>query len=307
MKKSIKKIIILCLSAFFLVPLFSQGKNTTIEKRCPGLASGALKSATMGELPAGIILKSKGITISKSDINADITANKPELRQQLDIYKFFVLEQNAIGKILPVFAKEKLASMGKTTSGLDDNTLIQQFFSIITEKITMPESELKKFYNENKSMMGGAPYTSVKSQIENHLLGQKKQEEVSKYVDRLGESIPITISKSWALAQCKKEKDNPVAKARASGLPTLVEFGAKGCVPCDMMQPVLDNLEVKYKGRLNIVFIHVGEQQILGSKYGVRSIPVQVFFDKNGKEFFRHTGFYEQAKVEKKLAAMGLK
>ena len=96
-------------------------------------------------------------------------------------------------------------------------------------------------------------------------------------------------------------------RARTSGKPTLVEFGATGCVPCDMMQPVLENLRKKYQERLNIVFVHVGEDQILGARYGITSIPVQAFFDHSGKEVFRHTGFFAQAEVEKKLTEMGVR
>lgn len=37
----------------------------------------------------------------------------------------------------------------------------------------------------------------------------------------------------------------------------------------------------------------------------IASIPVQVFFDKTGKEFFRHVGFFPQTEVEKKILEMG--
>ena len=87
----------------------------------------------------------------------------------------------------------------------------------------------------------------------------------------------------------------------------MVEFGATGCVPCDMMQPILANLRKKYKDRLNVVFVHVGREQILGARYGIQSIPVQVFFNATGREVFRHVGFYPQAEIEKKLSDMGIR
>jgi thioredoxin 1 len=37
------------------------------------------------------------------------------------------------------------------------------------------------------------------------------------------------------------------------------------------------------------------------------NLPVQVFFDKDGKEVFRHTGFFPQDDIEKKLATVGVK
>ena len=101
--------------------------------------------------------------------------------------------------------------------------------------------------------------------------------------------------------------DNPVDKARNSGRPSLADFGATGCVPCDMLAPILKNLEAKYKDKVNVLFVHVREKQILATRYGVETIPVQIFFDKSGKEIFRHVGFWPQAEIEKKLTEMGVK
>ena len=95
-------------------------------------------------------------------------------------------------------------------------------------------------------------------------------------------------------------------RARMSGKPTMAEFGASGCVPCDMMQPILDNLRKKFPDRLNVVFVHVREDPIMGARFGIRSIPVQVFFDNKGKEVFRHAGFYPEKEVLKQLGKMGV-
>jgi thioredoxin 1 len=98
-----------------------------------------------------------------------------------------------------------------------------------------------------------------------------------------------------------------VDKARASGKPSLVDFGSTGCRPCDMLAPILEALKEKYAGKLNVLFIHIGQEQILASRYGIQTIPAQVFFDKNGKEVFRHIGFFPQDEIEKKLAELGFK
>jgi len=62
----------------------------------------------------------------------------------------------------------------------------------------------------------------------------------------------------------------------------------------------------KYEDKANVLFIHVREQQILAYRYGVQSIPTQVFFDKDGKEVFRHNGFFPQEEIEKKLKELGI-
>jgi thioredoxin 1 len=63
-----------------------------------------------------------------------------------------------------------------------------------------------------------------------------------------------------------------------------------------MMAPILENLKAKYKGKLNVLFVHVRERQVLGAKYGIQTIPVQAFFDKDGNEVFRHVGFFPRRK-----------
>ena len=74
-----------------------------------------------------------------------------------------------------------------------------------------------------------------------------------------------------------------------------------------MLAPILVTLKKKYEGKANVIFISVREEQALAARYGIRLIPVQIFFDKDGKEVFRHTGFWPQEELEKKLAEMGVK
>ena len=145
------------------------------------------------------------------------------------------------------------------------------------------------------------------AQISQFLLQEKQQQAVAKHIETLGQRTVIEVAASWAKEQAALAKDNPVDKARSSGKPSLVDFGASGCRPCDMMTPVLADLKKKFEGKVNVEFVHVREQQILAARYGIQSIPVQVFFDQDGKEVFRHTGFFPQDEIEKKLAELGVK
>jgi len=49
------------------------------------------------------------------------------------------------------------------------------------------------------------------------------------------------------------------------------------------------------------------EQQPYAQKYGIRLIPTQVFLDKDGKEFFRHEGFFPEDEIHKLLQGKGVK
>ena len=83
----------------------------------------------------------------------------------------------------------------------------------------------------------------------------------------------------------------------ASGFPTLLELGAKRCPPCRRMMPILDGLKAKYADKFHVTYIDVDKNPGAGAKYGVRSIPTQIFYDKEGIELFRHVGFYSKKDI----------
>lgn len=90
---------------------------------------------------------------------------------------------------------------------------------------------------------------------------------------------------------------------------TFVELGSVNCIPCKQMQPVMKAIEEKYDEQVKVIFYDVwkAEQKQYAQKYGIRLIPTQVFLDENGKEFFRHEGFYPEAEIDKLLQGKGLK
>ncbi len=87
---------------------------------------------------------------------------------------------------------------------------------------------------------------------------------------------------------------------------TMVDFGAPFCPPCRAMAPFLDKLEKDYKGRAAIVVLDVGKIPELCERFGIREIPTQVFYNKEGKEILRHTGFMKEEDIVKQLKKMGV-
>jgi thioredoxin 1 len=73
------------------------------------------------------------------------------------------------------------------------------------------------------------------------------------------------------------------------------------------MAPILEELEKEYKDRAAIVFIDVWQNPEEGRKYRIRSIPTQIFYDKEGKEVYRHEGFFDKASIVAKLEQLGVK
>lgn len=75
-----------------------------------------------------------------------------------------------------------------------------------------------------------------------------------------------------------------------SKIPVLVDFSAIWCGPCQMAEPVLEELAKEYEGKIKFAKLNVDEGQSLAQKYGVMSIPTVVIF-KEGKEIGRKVGF----------------
>lgn len=90
---------------------------------------------------------------------------------------------------------------------------------------------------------------------------------------------------------------------------TFVELGSVNCIPCKKMQPVMKAVEKNYGEQVKVVFYDVWtkEQKPYAEKYGIKLIPTQVFLDENGKEFFRHEGFYPEKEIDKLLQSKGIK
>ena len=97
--------------------------------------------------------------------------------------------------------------------------------------------------------------------------------------------------------------ENAAGKA---GTPRLVDLGSDTCVPCKMMKPVLEELTAEYKGNLSVDFVNVSKNRDAVGKYKIRAIPTQIFFDREGKEFFRHQGFYSKDEILAKFKEHGL-
>ncbi|MDR3640082.1 MAG: thioredoxin domain-containing protein [Humidesulfovibrio sp.] len=85
------------------------------------------------------------------------------------------------------------------------------------------------------------------------------------------------------------------------GLVTVVDLGAKTCIPCKMMAPILAELEKEYRGKAAVVFLDVREDDGPAKRFGIRAIPTQIFFDKTGKEVMRHEGFMDKMAITDQL------
>lgn len=90
----------------------------------------------------------------------------------------------------------------------------------------------------------------------------------------------------------------------ANNRPGMIEFGAEWCPPCKQMRPIVSEMQKKYKGKVDIVYVDVDQNPDLTRKYNITSIPVQLFFDKSGKQVDRHVGFYPKDQLDARLTQL---
>ncbi len=98
-----------------------------------------------------------------------------------------------------------------------------------------------------------------------------------------------------------------VSQALSSGKPTVVDLGARTCIPCKKMAPILETLSGEYRGKASVLFIDVHDDQEAAKKFRVQMIPTQIFFNAQGKEVKRHIGFMDKSDIVKELKAVGMK
>ena len=97
----------------------------------------------------------------------------------------------------------------------------------------------------------------------------------------------------------------PAAEAKPA-FPRLVDLGADKCIPCKMMAPVLAELAKEYAGQLDVVFIDVWKNRGEGEHYRIRLIPTQIFYGADGRELFRHEGFFAKKDILAKWKELGV-
>ena len=84
---------------------------------------------------------------------------------------------------------------------------------------------------------------------------------------------------------------------------TLLEFGSTGCVSCKQMEPVLKEVKNLRQPKVNVVFMHIMKPENLPwmKYYGISAVPMQIFLDEEGREFFRHYGVISATDIKAKL------
>ncbi|MFA7159291.1 MAG: thioredoxin family protein [Kiritimatiellia bacterium] len=128
--------------------------------------------------------------------------------------------------------------------------------------------------------------------------GRKTTEAVTQSVETANVIEPAAQSAAVNTAQAEKP-------GSTKALPKLIDLGATKCIPCKMMAPILEELKKTHTDKFEVRFIDVWENPDSGKQYNVRVIPTQIFYAPDGKELFRHEGFFGKEDILAKWKELG--
>lgn len=98
----------------------------------------------------------------------------------------------------------------------------------------------------------------------------------------------------------KKQFNSFEEMLSASDVPVLVDFYAEWCGPCQMMVPILEQVNAQLKDRLRIVKIDTDKYTELASQYEISALPTLVLF-KQGQPVERIEGVKQAADLVRHL------
>jgi len=91
-----------------------------------------------------------------------------------------------------------------------------------------------------------------------------------------------------------------IKEALKNKRPFVIDFYADWCPPCRAMAPIMEKLEKKYKGKVEVIRVNVdlSQNRSIVIKYKVVSIPTFVFIDSEGKISNIVIGYREKEVME---------
>ena len=74
-----------------------------------------------------------------------------------------------------------------------------------------------------------------------------------------------------------------------SDKPTLVDFYATWCGPCQQLSPIVNSVKKELTGQMKVIKVDVDKNRSVSNKFKIKSLPTLAIFQ-NGKIIWRESG-----------------
>lgn len=101
----------------------------------------------------------------------------------------------------------------------------------------------------------------------------------------------------------KKQFSSFAELLNSSPLPVLVDFYATWCGPCQMMAPILEQVNQKLSNRLQIVKIDTDKYPEIASQFNIAALPTLVLF-REGQPVKRIEGVIQSPQLIQQLESL---
>ena len=89
------------------------------------------------------------------------------------------------------------------------------------------------------------------------------------------------------------------------GKPLMVMVGKTKCIWCESMAPQIKEIKEQYPKTV-IYYVNSDKDSLGAINHNISELPVQLFYDKNGKELTRHIGYINKDGLLEYLRAYGV-
>lgn len=103
----------------------------------------------------------------------------------------------------------------------------------------------------------------------------------------------VRLLKTMIMSNKKKVKFKDVIK---SDKPTLVDFYATWCGPCQQLSPIVNSVKKELTGQMKVIKVDVDKNKSVSNKFKIRSLPTLAIFQ-NGKIIWRESGMKSKTEL----------
>lgn len=254
----------------------------------------------LGDSSKRVLAEVNGERITLKELEQELN-NLP--LQQKSAYK-----GDRIGFLEELITREVLLQEARREGieGVSPDVLIQKLVVSKMAEVEVTEEEVRDLYNEHKVQLEKRTFEETKDRLESIVRQQKGQKFLGGWIEELKSKAQIKRNDKWIRKERAKAGGNPMDEALKTGRPVLADFGRGTCIPCKRMKPILEELKQEFRGKAEILMIPIDDYRALTRRERIRLIPTQIFFDKDGKEVYRHEGFMDREAIRRRLEELGV-